>query len=260
MKWQTLGASVIGSSHRRGQLPCQDAHEVRQLAQDVVILAVADGLGSAAWADQGAQTAVAAALTRLETTLADQYPTELECWAQLLPPAFAAARTALEGLPQAPATLLRDYATTLIVALVTPNGLSIGQLGDGAVVVQSADGQLQTLSRPQRGEFANETLPLTAPDALAAVCYTNWAEPIQALAAFTDGLQQLCLETGTYLPYAPFFQPLFGQLQAPLDRIEAEQALTDFLQSERISKRADDDKTLVLVGQLLAQERPELST
>jgi hypothetical protein len=36
-----------------------------------------------------------------------------------------------------------------------------------------------------------------------------------------------------------------------LDKAEAEPALLDFLQSERISKRADDDKTLVLAGQIM---------
>lgn len=258
MKWQTLSASVIGSNHQRGQLPCQDAHGVRVLSDEAVIIAVADGLGSAAWAEQGAQMAVTTALATLESALADHASAQSASWTDIVPAAFGAAYTALEHQAQATNRPLRDYATTLIVAALTPAGISVGQVGDGGVVVQFADGQLRTLSSPQRGEFANETLPLTAPDALTAVCYTNWAAPVQALAVFTDGLQQLCLEATTYSPYAPFFQPLFCQLQTPLDNAEAEQALLDFLQSERISKRTDDDRTLVLVGQIMAQEKLEL--
>ena len=73
---------------------------------------------------------------------------------------------------------------------------------------------------------------------------------MQALAIFTDGLQNLCLEAGSYAPYHPFFAPLFTQICAPLDPTEAEAALVNFLQSERVTKRSDDDKTLVLLGRV----------
>ena len=73
---------------------------------------------------------------------------------------------------------------------------------------------------------------------------------MQALAIFTDGLQNLCLEAGSYAPYHPFFVPLFTQICAALDPTEAEAALVDFLQSERVTKRSDDDKTLVLLGRV----------
>ena len=69
------------------------------------------------------------------------------------------------------------------------------------------------------------------------------------LVKFTDGLQNLCLATADYTPYQPFFAPLFAQIGTPLNRREAEAALVGFLQSERLSKRAEDDKTLVLLGQ-----------
>ncbi|MEZ4869215.1 MAG: PP2C family serine/threonine-protein phosphatase [Caldilineaceae bacterium] len=248
-QWQMLAASIPGAGHLRYGLPCQDAHRVEPLAGGVVA-AVADGLGSAACAERGAQVAVNVAITHLQEALAADQPMDAAIWTQVLQQVFAGAREALVALAAADDRAVADYATTLIVIVVTDEWLALGQLGDGAVVVQGTEGTPVTLSQPQRGEYANETWPLTHPEALAAVYYLCRPEPVQAVALFTDGVQNLCLTAADYTPYQPFFTPLFTQLAAPLDRAEAEAALAAFLQSERISKRSDDDKTLVLLGQV----------
>ena len=61
-KWIVLGASVTGSSHLKASLPCQDAHAYCLVGDSTLIIAVADGLGSAAHAEIAAQIAVSAAL------------------------------------------------------------------------------------------------------------------------------------------------------------------------------------------------------
>jgi hypothetical protein len=48
-----------------------------------------------------------------------------------------------------------------------------------------------------------------------------------------------------YEPHAPFFRPLFAFAMESTDSAAAE-PLAAFLASERVTRRTDDDKTLVL--------------
>jgi serine/threonine protein phosphatase PrpC len=61
-KWRVVGASVVGTAHEKTGQPCQDAHGWRILPDNVLIAAVADGAGSAALGEIGAQVAVRAVL------------------------------------------------------------------------------------------------------------------------------------------------------------------------------------------------------
>ncbi len=107
---------------------------------------------------KGAQRAVAAALDALAVALAAASAVldEVAIAGQLR----AALKTGADPSP------LRDYATTLLLAAVTPGWTAVGQIGDGAAVGHWPDGRLETMSLPQRGEYANETIPLTSLDAI----------------------------------------------------------------------------------------------
>lgn len=248
-RWQMIAASVPGASHLARGLPCQDTYRVEEVAKGGMIAALADGLGSARCAERGAQVAVDTAVITLRAALNTRLPKREKAWRRLLPQAFGAAHAALSDLAANNAAPLADYATTLLVAVVTRQWLAVGQIGDGAVVTQLEDVAV-LVGRPQRGEFANETQPLTAVNALATVSYCYLPRPTAALALLSDGLQQLCIGAIDYVPHQPFFAPLFAQIRRPVPRYEAEADLIRFLQSERVNQRSDDDKTLVLLGQV----------
>ena len=73
--WNVVGASVQGTSHQQNDdIPCQDAHGYRVLLNGVIVIAVADGAGSATRSDEGAQRAVKQALDSLERDLAYDAP------------------------------------------------------------------------------------------------------------------------------------------------------------------------------------------
>ena len=52
--WRVIGASEQGTSHHQHDLPCQDAY-AWQVIGDHFMIAVADGLGSAARAEQASK-------------------------------------------------------------------------------------------------------------------------------------------------------------------------------------------------------------
>ena len=116
--------------------------------------------------------------------------------------------------------------------------------------MQDGDGSLVSTVRPQRGEYANEAYFLTMPQAGEYVEIQVHDLPAQALAVSTDGLLRLALKLPQYEPHRPFFTPLFAFIRGLHEEDLGVQQLADFLGSERVCARTDDDKTLVLAARL----------
>jgi hypothetical protein len=247
--WQVIGAAVQGLSHQKQGLPCQDALKYHCLPGGILLVALADGAGSAIHAQLGAQAAVQASVDWLLTSLENNQPTECCEWAEVIWESFHHARTALEQLAEEHDETLRSFATTLTCLVATPERLIVGQLGDGAVVTVGADDGLKTVTTLQRGEYANETNFLTQDQALDLVDIQVIEEQVQALAVMSDGLTRLALKRPNNEPHPPFFKPLFAFVESSASSngtVQARDVLIEFLSSPRVCERTDDDKTLVL--------------
>ena len=131
--WQLVSASTTGTSHVRADLPCQDSHGYRIL-DNLVIAAVADGLGSAPKSDEGARLAVEVALTTIEKAIGPSLPDDSENWTRILQDAFLRAREHLQASAEKSAIPIREYGTTLLAMILTRDWLVVGHIGDGAVV------------------------------------------------------------------------------------------------------------------------------
>ncbi len=195
-----LGASVIGASHTALGLPCQDACAFEILAGRYCLAVVCDGLGSAARSDLGAGTAVQAALGEVRARLAAEAPL-----LDAVSAAVTAARTALEGLAAQEDCPLRDLACTILVLAATDGEIATAHIGDGAMVVRTADG-LEIASPPGESEYANEVVPLTSPGWREALRVAARPLDVRGVALFSDGLQRVALrKTATgYEPHDGF--------------------------------------------------------
>lgn len=248
-EWQVISAAVQGLSHQKQGLPCQDALEYSYLRGGILLVALADGAGSALHAELGAQAAVQASVDWLRTSLENDQPIECCEWAEVIWKTFQNARNALEQLAEEHAEPLRSFATTLTCLAATPERLIVGQLGDGAVVAVGEEGDLNTVTTLQRGEYANETNFLTQDQALDLVAIQVIDDQVQALAVMSDGLTRLALKRPNNEPHPPFFKPLFAFVESSAssnDPARANDALIEFLNSPRVCERTDDDKALVL--------------
>lgn len=249
--WRILGVSAIGSAHVGGTLPCQDACAIASVqlpgGEPAVILVAADGAGSAPHGEEGARLAcgrwielvtsylteggMVGAVSRLQ---ADDW-----CWE---------VRESIRQEAEAADTTAREYACTLVAALVGPDATAAFQVGDGAIVVADPSLGYRPVFWPQRGQYANMTHFVTEPDAVDRLAFELLSEPTDEIALLTDGLQSLALHYATETAYAPFFEHMFRPLRAvpatDLDPLRL--ALADYLGSEIVSRRTDDDKTLVL--------------
>lgn len=245
--WNMIGASVVGTSHTKTDVPCQDAHGYTLLENGVFLLAVADGAGSATFSEYGSGQVVNTALNFLESVLTDVIPDSADAWQHLLRVAFSMARNSLVTLAEEGEHPLREFATTLTLVAGDHQWIATGQIGDGIVVSRGSDGALTPLTRPQSGEFAGETYFLTMDNALDFVDHQVYQTSVEAIAAMTDGLYRLAVNVPTGEPHPPFFTPLFQFAQTMSEAENAKPHLEAFLNTERINHRTDDDKTIVLV-------------
>ena len=240
IKWHVSGVSVQGTWESK---PCQDAHDYRIL-NDCLVVALADGAGSAPFSEEGAQRATKVACDKMEDMLTDKVPSKKKAWKKLMKSVFAQVREAL--MAQAEDRDLRDLATTLTCVVATPSRLVVAQLGDGLVVARSTNEEaLFVAGEPQRGEYANATYFLTGDRAMKQIVVQFYG-PVQALVAITDGLLNLAVENPGCVPYAPFFDPLINFVEREGTGKETDRKLADFLCSEQVCERTDDDKTLVV--------------
>jgi len=247
-RWVVLSASVQGARHIQGALPCQDAHAYRVIDASTVVAAVADGLGSAACAQVGAELAANAAVEYIVQVLRQAIPRDEATWIELVRDSFVAACDRLKQEAQKDQAELRDYGTTLVLAIWSSDWLVTGHIGDGAAVAWIEDGGLELASSPQNDEYVNVTYPLTMSDMLTYALFEARPARLKALALMSDGMQHASIRTLDRTPHPPFFEPLFRQLPGVKDMPKASQNLAEFMASERISAHTDDDKTLMLIG------------
>lgn len=248
--WRIVGASVEGTSHRARAAGCQDAFASRALPDGTLVLAVADGAGSAPRSAEGAARAAEHMVTSVRRMALKRRPVTDDDWARVIRRAFLNARLSVLAVARGARRPPRDFATTLTCAVLTDERLVVGQVGDGLVVARDGNGQLHAPVRPSRGEYANETAFLTMPGMTHALQVAVTPVRGEAVAVMTDGLLRLAAKVPGYEPFPPFFAPLFAFADSATDTARSVDALAQFLDSERVNGRTDDDKTLVLAARL----------
>lgn len=254
--WRFVCQSVRGGCHRSDSSACQDYGVVRFIgdaANGALVACIADGAGTAALSDVGARTAcesiVKCALRHLEShhTLATLQPADLIKWCEKI-------RSLLERMAEQGQHLLRDYASTLCVAVLAARRSLFLQIGDGAIVVRRR-GVCGAVFWPQSGEYLNTTSFLTSADFREQMQVCAVDSSFADVALFTDGVERLALRVDGRIPHLPFFQPLFSGVRAAgnVDALAAD--LKGLLDSPAVAAKNDDDKTLLLACRITDEIR-----
>ncbi|MBI1255790.1 MAG: hypothetical protein GC196_15830 [Hyphomonas sp.] len=260
--WRYAKAAVTGTRHAADGRGCEDFAVARIIGSargNVLAACVCDGAGSSPQAATGARVAAEAFLTVAGDRLRDAGGlVDERDLADFL--SFAGLAVTLKAFTEKnPA---RDYATTLMGALVSESWSAFVQVGDGAMVVPSAPGRWELVFEPQRGTYANETYFLTDDDARLRAHVAVRPYGVAEVALFSDGLERLLIREAAGSPVAEaFFNEMLPAVRgsgAPGEDLALAQALSAYLSSEAINARTDDDKSLILASRLLpAQPSPE---
>jgi len=243
--WRFVAAQAIGTSHLRGNLPCQDRLACEVLADGSLVAALADGAGSANRAEWGAEVAVSTTIMHLKHGLKKKR-TDFD---SLLREAAGLAREEIEAEADRNGAAVREYASTLLAVVLTPHGGGALQVGDGVIVVDDGGDEWCWVFWPQRGEYVNTTHFLTDNDAINRLEVEVFSGVVTDIALMSDGLEPLALHYASKAVHNPFFQGIFRPLLTAegCGKVTAlSVALERFLSSERIASRTDDDVSLIV--------------
>ncbi|MBD2437019.1 protein phosphatase 2C domain-containing protein [Nostoc sp. FACHB-110] len=258
MGWKAIARSETGTSHISQGIPCQDYGRCRIFKDDVIVGAVADGAGSAKYADVGSKLAVETTVKYL-SRISEYLQKRKHCWEifyQALSEAEAkklftkTAKKVINDLcnqAEKEDDPVSDLACTLLVFVATPHWLAAMQIGDGFIVLRCKNSEeYQLLFQPDKGEFANETTFITSENALQEMQVKVSSGEQEFICASTDGLEKVAIRFQDWKPFSPFFKPFEEYLELTQNPEEDAEYLTNFLNSERLNARTDDDKTLLL--------------
>jgi hypothetical protein len=242
MPWLILGDSVAGTSHLAREVPCQDAFRVLAFGGEGewLVISVADGAGSASMSLVGATLVCDAFVRRIQ-----EIPEHERCDQDSIAALFSKVREELLAEAERLGIAARELACTALLAVVGPQVAVFAQVGDGAIVLMQNE-SYQVVFWPEPGEYANATDFLTDEACRERLQVQVISKPILQIAVFTDGLQRLALDYSSRTAFPGFFAPLFRELRQTGDIESLYAAFRGFLESDRINRRTDDDKTLVL--------------
>ena len=256
MSWRAIARYAPGTSHQKLNMPCQD-YEHYHIFNDVIVGAVADGAGSAKYSDIGAELAVETVIKYLSPI--NGYLRKRKRWWQslcqplseeeakkLFKSTLKRAIASLEEQAKSKDYSVNDLACTLLIFVATPRWVAAMQIGDGFIVMRSQESEYQLLFQPDKGEFVNETTFITSSNALDEMRVRVLTGHQEFICASTDGLEKLAIRFSDWTPFALFFKPLEEYLGETSDPEKEDEYLKNFLDSERLNARTDDDKTLLL--------------
>lgn len=250
--WTIAAASVRGPMHEQLGMPCQDAYLCRVVSshdgRDVLFALASDGANSAAISEQGAALAVTsffqafAEPAALAPTLSTITPGAVERWVRSL-------QDDVSDLAREAGVSTREYSCTFVGAIARPESTLCIQVGDGAIVGATEPGSpYQCLTWPQHGRSAVLTFLATGDDAFNRLIVDFTAQPMNEVAVFTDGVEDILLERVRRTPSQANVRRVFQvlSLQKASSDTSRSSAATAFLSSPMITERTSDDTTLVV--------------
>ncbi len=253
--WRAVATSVTGASHGKTGAPCQDSYRLEILTDlgPVVILIASDGAGSASRSEEGSARACQELADNIRLFLEKRGALK-DVTRELASIWIESAAEAVQRAANEEGLALREFACTLLAAVVSDEHALFVQIGDGAIVfLASGEDDWCIASWPQHGEYLNTTRFLTEPASREAFEFTLAALPVYEVAVFTDGIEGLVLHYATQTVHSPFFDGMFPAVRAsetPGFNEALSQQLASYLSSPAITERADDDITLLMASRM----------
>jgi hypothetical protein len=253
--WTLAHGSVVGQSHLTKGLPGQDRYEIATSSDGRWVAAVVcDGAGSAARADEGAQIVAkyfSEELIKLSADIDKDGPGQwindriIECVLEV--------RRRIRGVARQDD--LSEFHCTLVATLLSDAGGFAIQIGDGLIIggktqldaYPEGDAiSLDFISKPENGEYVNETFFITEPRWLKHIRISPISASCDWLMLATDGGAAYLLDAHDDVIASNFHRFLESLLVMDLKSAHVEDALN----SKDILAVSSDDKTIVFVSKI----------
>jgi hypothetical protein len=251
--WRWALAVSIGSSHINSQLECQDhalCKEFNNNGENILVAVVADGAGSAKEAKLGARIncnvfmKAAKSFLNKDKDIFKASDEDVNAWIDEI-------REILGLYSKRKKCAFKELAATFIAVIIGKNNSLIIHIGDGAVVMKENNGlNWDIVSYPFHGEYASTTTFMTddiLPNPNMKI--TRLDKQYCKFAIFSDGIERIVLNLSEKTAHQPFFNSIIAPLEESSELGKDKKLskyLKDYLDSETVLERTDDDKKLLL--------------
>lgn len=249
MIWKVIAQAVTGTSHLQSQRGCEDAVAFTTLAlpdgDEALICCVSDGAGSALHAAEAAAFTVKTTVQEIKEIFTARGTIEETSLIEILEQVYDHLRQRAAKNEEN----INEYSCTLLGAVITEFSALFFQVGDGAIIRETTADQYAPVWWPHNGEYSNTTAFLVDDNNMSHLKIIRLQETIKEIALFTDGLQLLTLNNESLSVHQPFFTDLFKWLRMANQEEHLtvlNRKLGEYLNSDLINNRTDDDKTLFL--------------
>ena len=244
-RYKVASATQQGTSHvKNGNLPCQD-FVLSRFSNNIIFLGLADGAGSKSQSQDGAKYILDVLSMELTTNL-DFYLKSDDIRLYLT----EFIETSLQLYANNNDITFDELDSTLLVVLIYKGKYLLLHIGDGLIVSIDINNDLQILSYPENGEYANETYFTTT---------TSYKERLRILQGHSndisnglllcsDGIEDLLYNYQT-LQVVPIAKTIINWLDN-----ESEDTVSDILLhnlKNNFSQRSDDDLSIIIYKELL---------
>jgi len=221
-----------GQSHIEHQIPCQDYSAVRRVflkhsKVEIVIAAIADGVGSCTYSQFGSMVAVESAIRclseqmeNLDETLQNQNTLFTnENILNALKISFQYALECVEKDADEKELPFIEFDSTLTMAIYNSEYFWYGHIGDDGIVVLYEDGTYEMITR--RHEDAQFMMPLREIGMWEFGCTPK---PAASFALMTDGVLDHCVDSDAMQNrvYFPFLKPALTTIMKTEEQVTAE--------------------------------------
>lgn len=182
--WRSVNYETCGRGHKKMSIPCQDK-TISYNNNNVNIIALADGAGSAKFSHYGAEVVLEAVSKFISNNfdLLINNPNGVQVKQDIL-------THLIEKLNRKSQELccdMKDLASTLLLVAIKENSFLICHVGDGIIGYLKED-ELKVASKPENGEFVNTTTFVTSKNAVMAMkLFKGKLDNINGFVLMSDG-------------------------------------------------------------------------
>lgn len=254
--WRLAHASAIGLAHLNQQTECQDRFACRIVETEndgeVLICVIADGAGSASNGQDGAQLACHLFVEQISDFLQNKNASISSLSIEFGQGWIQYFQSEIVKIANDQKKNLRDYASTLVSAVIGRNSAAFFQIGDGAIIISKDEtDELIFAVEPLETLYVNMTDFITDAEAIERLRFELVEKSVTDLIMFSDGISPVAIDYQTNQPHTPFLKPMISPLKTGIGFNEKlNDKLENFLCSPKINEKTDDDKTLIIASRI----------
>ena len=242
------GLTQQGAYHIKQNMVCQDSHNIIKFGEDMIVAAVADGLGSEQYSDIASRLAADISTNYCAENI--QHSSSDEDILDIIQQSFQQAQWTIEQTCVEQGHEADQYDTTLSLAVLINDSLYYGHSGDSGIVALTTEGLYYKVTTQQRDEDGRVFPLFFGPEKWE---FGKFNQSVVSVFLATDGMYEILFpiyirneKVNIYVALAQFFmdpQALhIEELGEPTVQAEMDKFVSSISEAQ-----VNDDKTIVVM-------------